>query len=357
MTDQPEILFSRNGAIAIVTLNRPKALNSLTYDMVTQLGAHLDAWRDDDDVAAVVIEGAGEKAFCAGGDIRSLYDARQAGDREFLATFYRDEYVVNHAINTYPKPYIALIDGYVMGGGAGVSVHGSHRVATERTRFAMPEVGIGLFPDVGGSWFLSRCPGEIGTYLGMTGAIINAADCLYAGIATHHTASASLEDVKAALAGATWPGGPANHDLATEILNAHTTDADMTGSVVAPERNSIDACFAGDSVEYIIDALTAQDDDWASATVDQMISKSPTSLKVALREIRCGKTLDLVGCMVMEYRLSQSFMRGRDFWEGVRAVIVDKDKSPKWKPAHLSDVDDDEVTNYFESLGDKDLVL
>lgn len=357
MTEEAEILFSRQGGIATVTLNRPKALNSLTYEMLQQLGDKLDAWKTDPDVAAVVIEGAGEKSFCAGGDIRALYDAKQAGRTDFLAEFYHDEYVINHAIATYPKPYVALIDGYTMGGGAGVSVHGSHRVATERTRFAMPEVGIGLFPDVGGSYFLSRCPGQTGLYLGLTGAIVTAADAVYAGIATGHVASASLDGLKAALASANWTGAEGDRDVATAVIDGFATTPDPAGAVLEENRMAIDDCFMGDSVDYILDALAAYGGDWASATVDQMSSKSPTSLKVALREIRLGKSLDLASCMVMEYRLSQSFMRSRDFWEGVRAVIVDKDKNPKWSPSVIGDVDDQEVANYFESLGDADLKL
>ena len=358
MTDEPEIIFGRQGPIATVLLNRPKALNSLTYEMLQELGAKLEAWKTDDSIAAVVVEGAGEKAFCAGGDIRALYDAKKAGEKDYLAEFYRDEYIINHTIATYPKPYIALIDGYTMGGGAGVSVHGSHRVATERTRFAMPEVGIGLFPDVGGSYFLSRCPGQVGIYLGLTGAIITAADCLQAGIATSHVAAASLPAVKDALAAADWQGSSdADRDVATSVIAGFSTEADMQGSVLQENRITIDDCFNGDSVEYILDALASDGSDWAMATIDQIQAKSPTSLKVSLQEIRLGGTLDLVGCMVMEYRLSQSFMGGRDFWEGVRAVIVDKDKSPKWNPASLSDVDDDVVANYFESLGENDLKL
>ncbi|MEQ9328915.1 MAG: enoyl-CoA hydratase/isomerase family protein [Rhodospirillales bacterium] len=357
MKEEAEILFGRQGAIATVTLNRPKALNSLTYEMLQRLGEKLDAWKADPDVAAVVIEGAGEKSFCAGGDIRALYDAKQAGNFGYLAEFYRDEYVINHAIATYPKPYIALIDGYTMGGGAGVSVHGSHRVATERTRFAMPEVGIGLFPDVGGSYFLSRCPGQTGLFLGLTGAIVTAADAIHAGIATGHVASPSLEDLKTALASASWTGGEGDRDIASAVIDGFATAPDPAGSVIEANRMVIDDCFMGDSIEHIVDALAADGGEWAAATIDQMMSKSPTSLKVALKEIRRGRSLDLAGCMVMEYRLSQSFMRGRDFWEGVRAVIVDKDKNPKWSPAFIGDVDDQEVANYFESLGDADLKL
>jgi enoyl-CoA hydratase len=357
MNEEAEILFGREGAVATVTLNRPKALNSLTYEMLDQLGEKLDAWKTDPDVAAVVIEGAGEKAFCAGGDIRALYDAKKQGNTGYLADFYRDEYVINHAIATFPKPYIALIDGYTMGGGAGVSVHGSHRVATERTRFAMPEVGIGLFPDVGGSYFLSRCPGEIGVYLGLTGAIVTAADALYAGIATDHVGSATLGDLKVALGAADWRGGDGDRAVASAVIGGFHAPADTVGAVLEVNRSLIDECFAAPSVEAILDALGSDGGEWALATSDQILSKSPTSLKVSLREIREGRSLDLPGCMMMEYRLSQSFMRGRDFWEGVRAVIVDKDKNPKWSPSQIADVDDQEVANYFESLGDADLKL
>ena len=348
-----DILFEVKGAVGRVTLNRPGALNALTLDMARRLDARLIEWASDDGVGAVVIGGAGERAFCAGGDVRALYDSMRTPGDAYTAAFYRDEYTLNHRIFTYPKPYIALIDGVVMGGGVGVSVHGSQRVVSEHALFAMPETGIGLFPDVGGSHFLSRMPGEIGMYLGLAGARLKAADALYAGIGSDYVPRARLAGLVAAL-GETDFAGDAR-------AAAGETIARFAGGAgeapLAAERDAIDRCFAGGSVEEIIDALGSEGGTWAEGTRAVLATKSPTSLKVTFRQLRTGRDLDFAAAMRMEYRLSQRFCAGHDFVEGVRAVVIDKDNAPQWKPATLAQVSEADVDAYFAPLADGDLLL
>ncbi|MFA6022018.1 MAG: enoyl-CoA hydratase/isomerase family protein, partial [Rhodospirillales bacterium] len=256
---------------------------------------------------------------CAGGDIRALYDAAKAGQMEVVATFYRDEYRLNRKIKTYGKPYVALIDGIVMGGGVGVSVHGRYRVAGDRTLFAMPETGIGFFPDVGGAFFLPRCPGQLGMYLGLTGARLKAADCLYAGIATHFVPSARKDELRAALAEA--------EDVKAALDVFH---ADPGPAPLAAQRDLIDRCFAADSFDGVLAALAAESDAFAADTLAAIKSKSPTAGKVAFEQIRRGAGLDFDACMGMEFRLSQVYAPAADFIEGIRAVIIDKDGKPVW---------------------------
>lgn len=350
MTAEAEILFDVADGIGFVTLNRPKALNALSYDMCVRLDAQLIAWDRDAAVQAVVIEGAGEKAFCAGGDIRALYDGGPSNTGP-ARKFFADEYRMNARIHHFRKPYVALIDGIVMGGGFGVSAHGSHRIATERTLFAMPETGIGLIPDVGGSYVLSRFPGKIGLYAGLSGARFKAADCLYIGLATDYVPSARLEDLKAAL-------------RAAHITSQADVDAviarfaeDAGEAPLVAHRAELDAAFAAATVEGIVEALSKSGSEWALKTRATILAKSPTSLKLANRQIREGAALDFNGGMRMEYRIVSRIMSGHDFYEGVRAVIIDKDNAPQWNPADLAHVGDAEVDRYFASLGDEELTL
>ena len=266
-----------------------------------------------------------------------------------IAAFYRDEYTLNHRIKTYAKPYVALIDGVVMGGGVGVSVHGSHRVVTENALFAMPETGIGFFPDVGGSWFLPRMPGAIGMYLGLTGARLGAAEALYCGFATHHVPRARLADTAGALAAADSPGAVG------AALAAHGEEPGE-----APLRthgDAIDRCFTADSVEAIVAALEAEAGDWACETLAALAAKSPTSLKVTHRLIRGGAALDFAEATRVAFRLSQRFCAAHDFREGVRAAVIDKDRGPDWRPATLDAVSAAAVDAYFAPLGRGDLLL
>jgi len=338
MSDTPEVILEVRGRLGIITLNKPKALNALSLAMVEAIEPQLHVWAADDAIAAVVIQGAGERAFCAGGDIRDLYDKRGTG---YGATYYTAEYTQNVTIFNYPKPYIALMDGVVMGGGVGVSIHGSHRVVTERTLFAMPETGIGLFPDIGASWFLPRCPGEIGMYLGLTGYRMRAADCLYAGIGDIYVLSENLEEVIAALAAA-----PPGSDTAGAVLAEFSAEPDPGN--LAANRAAIDRCFAAASVDEIIERLAAEDSDWARETAKIIATKSPTSLKVSSRQLRIGPTLKrFEDVMAMENRIADRCFHGHDLFEGIRAVLIDKDGAPNWQPADLAGISEADIDEYF----------
>ena len=345
-----DILFEQRGGLGLVTLNRAGALNALTLDMIRRLDERLQQWEQEPGVDAVLVRGAGGRAFCAGGDIRALYDARNDPGSRYGAVFYRDEYRLNRRIFRYPKPYIALMDGITMGGGVGVSVHGSHRVTTERTLFAMPETGIGFFPDVGGGYFLPRRPGGLGLYLGLTGARLGAADCRYAGIGTHHVEAAAGDALVTALAEADLSAGRAAVDAFLALRGAPTGDA-----ALAAVRDAVDRCFAAGSVEAIVAALDGENTEWATKQRKILDTKSPTSLKLAFRQLAEGARLSMEEVLVMEYRLSQYCMSHHDFHEGVRAVIIDKDNAPRWRPATLGEVTNAEVARAFASLGTRDL--
>ncbi len=339
-----DILLQYQGALAVVTLNRPAALNALTHEMALELHAWLRQIEADDKIACVLIQGAGERAFCAGGDIRKLYDEGLAGG-SYPYNFYRDEYRLNSDIYHFPKPYVALMDGIVMGGGVGVSVHGSHRIATERTRFAMPETGIGLFPDVGGSHFLSRIPGRIGFYLALTGYRMKAADAIYTNVADCFVASDQLPALIENLAAADYSGDPfARVDA---VIKARAGDA---GEATLPYlRGTIENYFARATLDEILEALGGnRKDEWAAANAVTMRAKSPTSMRVAFRQISAGGSLDFNASMVMEYRIACGFIAGHDFYEGVRAAVIDKDQAPKWQPPGLQDCSDEDVAGYFD---------
>ncbi len=345
MADEPEILFENRGAVGLITLNRPKALNALTHGMVVAMHAQLKDWADDDTVWCVVIQGAGERAFCAGGDIRALYESGKAGTR-YIFDFYRDEYLLNAYIKHYPKPYMALMSGIVMGGGVGVSVHGSHRIADETTLFAMPETGIGLFPDVGGSYFLPRSAGEFGLYLALTGARLKTADAIHAGVATHYVyADNRAEFLRALVSG-----------QKIDVLLAEFAEEPGPAPLVAPHF-AIDRHFAQGSIEAILASLDADHTDWAADTANTIRAKSPTATKLAFRQIREGTKLDFDDCMRMEFRMVNRVIAGHDFYEGVRATIIDKDGAPKWQPATLADVRDADIDAYFAPLGERELPL
>ena len=348
MSEDAEVLFEKRGGVGLITLNRPKALNALNQPMVLDIHPKMIEWADDDDVQAVVIQAAGEKAFCAGGDILWL---RNNGleDRPTALSFFWDEYRLNRYIKTYPKPYIAFIDGITMGGGCGLSVHGDYRVATERTTYAMPETGIGLFPDVGGSYFMPRCPGETGMYSALTGDRLRPADAVHLGIATHYTPSEKLDDLLKTLV---------ETDLSEDgkieaILADFNEDAGV--SDVKLLQGQIDVVFRENSVEAILETLKLNGSNWATKTLDTLMVKSPSSVKVTYRQMREGAKLDFDDCMRMEYRIVTEVMAGHDFYEGVRAVIVDKDNAPKWAPDTFDAVMDADVDRYFQPLGDGDL--
>jgi len=358
MSQTQDILFNCEGGVGTVLLNRPQALNAFTLDMYRQLEPTLHEWAADPAVHAVLIEGAGDRAFCAGGDVRRVYEAGKgiSGDPSFTRVFFAEEYRIILGIHRYAKPYIAIIGGITMGGGAGVSVNGAYRVATEKTSFAMPETGIGLFPDVGGTHFLNRCPGRIGRYLGLTGARVEAADALYCGFATHFVPQERVPALRAALTGMAWEAGGERAQVEA-ILAAFA--ADPGSPPIAARQAMIDRCFAGDTVETILDALAAETEDaaWAAETRALLLTKSPTSLRVTLRQLIVGRTYHLDQALRLEYRLTQHFMAARDFYEGIRAVLVDKDYKPRWRPASLAEVDAAAVEAYFAPLGADELVF
>ena len=347
-----EVLFDVAGGVGRIVLNRPKAMNALTLGMIRAMDAKLRAWAADPAVRAVVVEGAGDRAFCAGGDIRALFDARNTPGSTYHRDFYGEEYILNRLIYRFPKPYIALVDGVVMGGGVGVSVHGSHRIATERYLFAMPETGIGLFPDVGGSHFLPRCPGEIGMYLALTGARLKAADAIGAGIATDYVAVERLDELDAAWNAADWSGGDARA-VADGIVARFAEDPGP--APLAEHRAAIDRCFAGDSVEEIVELLAAEGTEWAKKTGTILATKSPISLKIAYRQLRAGAGCEFEAGLVTEYRMARRCMTGHDFFEGVRAVVIDKDQTPHWRPDRLADVSAADIEAYFTAPVDGDL--
>jgi enoyl-CoA hydratase len=339
VSDNDNILFTRRGAAGIVTLNRPQALNAVTHAMVLALRAQLETWAQDDAITRVIVTAAGNRAFSAGGDIRHLYELGRAGRHDEMLQFWRDEYPLNAAIKNYRKPYIALIDGIVMGGGVGVSVHGSHRVAGDRFQFAMPEVGIGFFPDVGATWFLPRMPGQLGAYCALTGERFNAADALAAGVATHRITSARFPELIEALTGTV---------SVDAVLGAFAEPAGE-GPIIA-RKGEIDRLFAQTSVEDILGALDSESDEWAQKTAAIIRTKSPASLKIALQQVRRGAHWDFAACMRAEYRIVSRIVHEPDFYEGVRAVIVDKDNAPRWQPAVLAEVSDADIERHFAPL-------
>lgn len=350
MTDTADIIVSQRGHIGFLLLNRPRALNALTRDMCLAIKAQLDQWANDDSVAAVVIEGEGEKSFCAGGDVLKVAQAAKTGSAD-APLFFRDEYRMNSAIHHFPKPYVALIDGITMGGGVGISVHGRYRVASEKTLFAMPETNLGLIPDVGGSYFLPRLPGKLGLYLALTGYRARAADCVYLGLATHYVPSDAQTGMKARLAEASLPIGPAEVGVILDDFAREPGDAPL-----AAYRQQIDTHFAKDTVGAIIDSLRQDPSQWAQDTYKDLLTKSPTSLELSFKAYEKGASLSLDACLQMEYRIVNRILKlDKDFFEGVRAILVDKDRNPTWTPARLADIDPDIIDAHFKDMGENEL--
>jgi enoyl-CoA hydratase len=340
-----DILFARKGAAGLITLNRPRALNAVTFDMIGALAAQLAAWESDPTITRVIMTAAPGRAFCAGGDIRELYELGRAGRAAEALDYWRSEYALDALIKRYRKPYVAVIDGIVMGGGAGISINGSHRVAGDRFAFAMPEVGLGFIPDVGATWFLSHMPGELGLYCGLTGARLAPADATAAGIATHRVSSTRLPDLVEGLCGSV---------SVDALLGAFAEPAGE--GPLTKLRQDIDRMFAADSVEAILAALDAEAlgnspaSDFARETARAMRAKSPLSLKITLAQLRRGKSLDFAECLRTEFRIVSRLVFGHDLYEGIRSVIIDKDQAPRWQPPALDAVDSTEVERHFEPL-------
>lgn len=346
------IRFERRGRLGVVILDRQQALNALTRGMIQALSLQLVAWRQDPGVSAVLVKAAPGRAFCAGGDIRAIYDSLRAGRPEEAVEFYREEYRLDWRIFRYPKPYVALIDGIVMGGGVGISVHGSHRVVTENVSFAMPETGIGFFPDVGGTYFLPRCPGEVGTWLALTGSRLALADTLHAGIGTQHVPAGGLAALEEALAG--LPANAASEDV-DAVLARHAAPAGTPP--LRARQPAIDRCFAGDDLPAIEAALRREPDGLGAASLAQLQERSPLSLRVTLAQMRKGAALTFEEAMQLEFRLASRFMERSDFAEGVRALLIDKDRRPRWAYPDAASVPQQVVDAYFAPLGDDELKL
>jgi enoyl-CoA hydratase len=339
------VRVERRGCALWLTLNRPAALNALNLPMARTIHRALFDAAADPDVARVVIEGAGDRAFCAGGDVAQL--ARHGrSDRALYENFFHDEYRMNQAIARLVTPYVALLDGVTMGGGVGLSIHGPYRVATERTLFAMPETGIGLIPDVGGTHALSRLPGQIGTWLALTGARLRAADCLYAGIATHFVPSERLDVLRGVLAD--------NPEPEAEILE--TFHADAGPNSLEALRDGIDFHFAHDSVEAILASLD-EGDDWAVAQATTIRKMSPTSCKLTLAGLRSAADESIEDALITEYRMVCEIRNGHDFFEGVRAQLLDKDRNPLWSPARLEDVSAADIDRHLQEPESGDLTF
>ena len=343
-TESDEVLTRVDGRVGFITLNRPRAINSLTHSMVTAMDAVLQAWADDDTVDAVVVTGAGERGLCAGGDVVALYHSARAGGAQARAFFF-DEYRLNARIGSYPKPYVAVMDGIVMGGGVGISGHGSVRVATETCKIAMPEVGIGFIPDVGGTYLLSRAPGGLGLHAALTGAPFGAGDAIAMGFADHHVPHADLEAFIAALAA----------DGVQAALAAFSREAPP--SLLTAQRDWIDPCYAGESLADVMTALRDHGEGPAADAADLIATRSPVACAVTLAAVRRAATMkSLEDVLVQEYRVSCASLRSHDFVEGIRAQLVDKDRNPQWSPSSIAEVTDDDVAQYFTSA-DPDLTF
>jgi len=342
-----DVLVRELGALRRITLNRPKALNALTLDMAGAMTALLRAWADDDAVGAVLIDGAGERGLCAGGDLRALYDAAKVKN-PLPEKFWASEYQLDVLIARYRKPVVAVMDGMVMGGGVGLSAHAAHRVVTERSSIAMPEVGIGYFPDVGASYLLARSPGCVGMHLALTGERIGAADALYCGLADVHIAAEKLADLPALLADCRTA-----HDVRTRLGEMSVSPA--PGKLPAARR-WIDVCYGADEVEEIVARLRASPIEAARAALAILQRMSPTSLKITLRNIRSAVSFaEVEQSFQQDYRISLACIAGHDFIEGIRAAIVDKDRKPAWRPDKLEDVRPDTVDGHFRSVGAREL--
>ncbi|PWA26264.1 hypothetical protein CCH79_00013778 [Gambusia affinis] len=396
---EPEVLLEKVGRAAVITMNRPKVLNALNLSMIRRIHPQLQKWESDPETDMVIIKAAGGKAFCAGGDIRAVTEAGKVGD-SLAQDFFREEYMLNNAIGSYRKPYVAIIDGITMGGGVGLSVHGRFRVATEKTLFAMPETAIGLFPDVGGGYFLPRLRGKLGLFLALTGFRLRGRDVQRAGVATHFVESEKIPELEQRLVGLK---SPSDSDV-SRLLDSFQAQSDLDSDqpfVLDKHTSDIDRMFGSSSVEGILQNLKADGSDFAKKQVQILSRMSPTSLKVTFRQLQAGAAMSLQDVLVMEYRLSQAcmvrtqragkfcnllnsiwrrddfsgpaagllsllvncrliglflpFQRGHDFYEGVRAVLIDKDQNPRWSPPSLDQVSDRLVDECFASLGEKDL--
>jgi enoyl-CoA hydratase len=334
--ENEDVLVNARQGVGLITLNRPKAINSLTHSMVNAIAPVLADWQGDDDIHAVVVDGAGERGLCAGGDIVALYHSAH-GDGSEARNFWYDEYLLNAQIGRFSKPYVAIMDGIVMGGGVGIAAHGSVRVVTDTTKMAMPEVGIGFVPDVGGTLILSRAPGLLGLHAALTGATFDGADAIALGFADHFVPHAALADFKDKIVA----------DGIDAALAAHAAEPPPSGSVA--QRDWIDRSYSAETAVEIVAALRGHDAGPANDAADLIETRSPTSVSVALQAVRRAAKLDtLEDVLRQEYRTSCGALRSHDFVEGIRAQVIDKDRNPQWSPSSLAAVTTAGVEAYFE---------
>ena len=347
---EPDLIARREGSVGVIRLNRPKAINAVTLEMFRDVDRALDAFEADPAVAVILLEGAGERGLSAGGDIRALWESSKVkGDLGKI--LWREEYILNARIKKFPKPYVSFMDGIVMGGGVGLSAHSSHRVVTDKTKLAMPEVGLGFFPDVGGTWLLSHSPGEIGTYFGLTGQTMNGPDAIHAGFADAVVPSGKLADLREALTKVR--AGITSAEVKALIAGFATGE---TAGPVAAMQDKIDVWFAYDRMEDIIAALRRDGSELARSTLKTLNEKSPRGMVVTLKLLRLARTSrSLEECLVREYRAALEVFASDDFREGVRAAVIDKDRSPKWSPPRIEDVTPEMVVPYFAEIGANEL--
>jgi enoyl-CoA hydratase len=347
-----DLIVRREGSAGIIRLNRPKAINAMTLEMSLGVDAALDRFEADPAIAVVVLEGAGERGLCAGGDIRGLYESSKAGG-DLGKVFWRQEYVMNARIAKYPKPYVAFMDGLVMGGGVGLSGHARHRVVTEKTKLAMPEVGLGFFPDVGGTWLLSRSPDEIGSYFGLTGQTMNGPDAIFARFADAVVPSSRLPALRDALTAVR----PRTGSDEVELIIAGFSTGETAGPIAA-KQSSINRWFAHDRMQDIFTELERDGSELALSTLKALNEKSPRGMVVTLELLRLGRgSASLEECLVREYRAALEVFRSDDFREGVRAAVIDKDRNPRWSPLRVEDVTPEMLAPYFANIGTDELAF
>jgi len=350
-TKSQDIILEEKGGVGWITLNRPKALNALNLEMIREMHPQLSKWQDDPAIKTVVVKGSGEKAFCAGGDIMALTGENGS---QIQKEFFSEEYKLDNLVGNFRKPYVAILNGIVMGGGVGISVHAQYRVATQNTVFAMPETGIGLVPDVGGAYFLPRLEGSLGMFLGLTGHRLKGRDCLHAGIATHAVHSQNIPDLESAIS-----SNPQNiKTILDEFHHKSSFEVDK-GSSLEPHMETINRIFSKPTVEEILQLLKEEKSEFSGKVLKNLGKASPSSLKVGHRQLTQGRHIEnLSKCLEMEYRLVMGCCANPDFYEGVRALLVDRDNSPKWSPATLEDVTEEHVDSYFKPLpADQELNL
>jgi enoyl-CoA hydratase len=349
---EPDLIVRREGAAGIIRLNRPKAINAVTLEMFRGIDKALDQFEADPAVGLILLEGAGDRGLCAGGDIRALYDSSRANG-DLGKILWREEYILNARIARFPKPYVAFMDGIVMGGGVGLSAHGAHRVVTERTKLAMPEVGLGFFPDVGGTYLLARSPGEIGTYFGLTGQTMNGPDAIYARFADAVVPSSQLAALRETLV--KLRAGVNSAEVGAAIAGFATGE---TAGPVAAIQPQIDRWFAHDQMGDIVASLQRDGSELAQSTLKTLNEKSPRGMVVTLKLLRLARrSASLEECLVREYRAALEVFRSDDFREGVRAAVIDKDRNPRWSPSRVEDVTPEMLAPYFAEIGADELVF